>query len=61
MTFIFTDEPINTVDELLNEKVVYYTKWKALISPNLFTITHGNKLAKKIQAGRFKKYQEVKM
>lgn len=28
MTFIFTDEPINSLDELMEQEVVYVTRWE---------------------------------
>ena len=41
MTFIFTDEPINSLDELMEQEVVYVTVWYAVISVYRLKIYEG--------------------
>lgn len=61
MTFIFTDEPINSLDELMEQEVVYVTVWYAVISVYRLKIYEGLVMNYMIKKGLFKKYQEVKM
>ena len=61
MTFIFTDEPINSLDELMEQEVVYVTVWYAVISVYRLKIYEGLVMNYIIKKGLFKKYQEVKM
>jgi len=61
MTFIFTDEPITSIDELLEQKVVYVVVWGKISNIGFLQNWQGRVLKNFIKAGRFKKYQEVKM
>jgi len=61
MTFIFTDEPITSIGELLEQKVVYITKYKIVVNKSFFSNWNGATLYHWVESRRFKKYQEVKM
>lgn len=61
MTFIFEDEPITSIDELLEQKVVYVAVWGKFSNIGFLQNWQGRVLKNFIKAGRFKKYQEVKM
>ena len=61
MIFIFEDEPINSLDELMEQEVVYVTVWYAVISVYRLKIYEGLVMNYMIKKGLFKKYQEVKM
>ena len=61
MTFIFEDEPINSLDELMEQEVVYVTVWYTVISVSIITIYERLVMNYMIKKGLFKKYQEVKM
>lgn len=61
MTFIFTDQPINSLDELMEQKLVYVTVWKRLSNIGFIQNWQVRVVNNFIKAGHFKKYQEVKM
>lgn len=61
MAFIFNDEPINSIDELLEQKVVYVPGWGRTTSIGFLQNWQARVLKNFIKSGLFKKYQEVKM
>jgi len=61
MTFIFTDEPINSLDELMEQEVVYVTRWEKTSPVAFLQNWQARVLLNFIKHGIFKKYQKVKM
>jgi len=60
MTFIFTDQPIESIDELLDQKLVFVTVWNRVSNVGFLQNWQGRVLKNFIKAGHFKHYQEVK-
>ena len=61
MKFIFTDHTINSIDELLEQKVVYVTVWERTCPVAFLQYWQGRVLKNFVKAGRFKYYNVVKL
>lgn len=61
MTFIFTDEPIDNIDELMKQEVIYVTCWERTSPIGFLQNWQARLLMVWINRGYFKKYQKVEM